>query len=61
MTKQINTRLPELTQSQLSDIAEIHGLTITQIMIIAIDRLHTQLQSPEIRFEMTAEDIQKAT
>lgn len=60
MTTQFNTRLPELTTNQIDDIAEIHGLTKTQIIIIAIDRLHQQLQHPDIRYELTADDVRKA-
>ncbi len=59
MPKQFNTRLPELTHNQIDEIAEIHDLTKTQILIIAIDRLYQQLQSPKIDLELSAEEINK--
>ena len=39
MTTQFNTRLPQLTHDQIGDIAREYGLTKTQVVILAIDRL----------------------
>jgi len=44
MTKtQFNVRLPDLTHQQLEEIADEYGLTKTQILILAIDRLKREL------------------
>jgi hypothetical protein len=42
-TKQLNTRIPEITQEQIDEIANEYGLTKTQILILAIDRLSRDL------------------
>jgi hypothetical protein len=42
-TKQLNTRIPEITQEQIDQIADKYGLTKTQILILAIDRLARDL------------------
>lgn len=41
--KQFNVRLPDYTRRQLDKLAAEHGLTITQIFILAVDQLHTHL------------------
>jgi hypothetical protein len=43
MSQQFNVRLPELTHSQIAQIGETHGLTKTQVIILAVDRLATAL------------------
>lgn len=42
-SKQYNVRLPRLTQQQLEELAAATGLTTTQTVIVAIDRMHHQL------------------
>jgi hypothetical protein len=41
--RQINVKLPRLTQAQLSELAQATGMTVTQIVVIALDRMHHQL------------------
>jgi hypothetical protein len=43
MSQQFNIRLPEITHSQIAQISEVHGLTKTQVIILAVDRLSTAL------------------
>lgn len=38
-TKQFNTRLPEATVQQIEQIAQQTGMTKTQVLILAIDRM----------------------
>ncbi len=42
-TKQFNTRIPQITQEQLDQIIDKYGLTKTQVIIMAIDRLSRDL------------------
>jgi predicted DNA-binding protein len=42
-SRQYNVRLPRLTQTQLEELAAATGLTTTQTVIVAIDRMHHQL------------------
>lgn len=42
---QFNARLPQLTHSQINALAENHGLTKTQVIIIAVDRLARDLDA----------------
>lgn len=44
-TSQFNTRLPQLTHDQISQITEDYGLTKTQVIIIAVDRLARDLKA----------------
>lgn len=39
MTIQLNSRLPQITHDQINDIVNEYGLTKTQVLILAIDRL----------------------
>ena len=39
MSQQLNVRLPELAHEQIKEISEIYGLTKTQTIILAVDRL----------------------
>jgi hypothetical protein len=43
MPQQFNVRLPELTRTQIAQISDRHGLTKTQVIILAVDRLTTAL------------------
>ena len=38
--KQVNVKLPRLTQTQISELAAATGMTTTQIVIKAIDDMH---------------------
>lgn len=48
-SNQFNVRLPQLTHAQIGTLTEVYGLTKTQVVILAIDRLTRQLEggSPE--------------
>ena len=39
MSQQVNVRLPKLTRDQIDNLSETHGLTKTQVVILAVDRL----------------------
>ncbi len=43
MSQQFNVRLPEITHNQIAQISETHGLTKTQVIILAVDRLTSAL------------------
>ena len=43
MSQQFNVRLPELTHQQIAQLSETHGLTKTQVIILAVDRLTAAL------------------
>lgn len=43
MSQQFNARLPELTHQQITQLSETHGLTKTQVIILAVDRLTNAL------------------
>ena len=43
MSQQFNIRLPELTHQQITKLSETHGLTKTQVIILAVDRLTNAL------------------
>ena len=38
-SSQFNARLPQLTHAQINDLAATHGLTKTQVIILAVDRI----------------------
>jgi hypothetical protein len=42
-SSQFNARLPKLTHTQINNMAAIHGLTKTQVVIVAVDRLARDL------------------
>lgn len=44
-SSQFNARLPHLTHDQISQLAEDYGMTKTQVVIIAVDRLARELQA----------------
>ena len=43
MAQQFNVRLPELTLDQIAHISDTHGLTKTQVIILAVDRFTAAL------------------
>lgn len=43
MSQQFNIRLPEITHNQIAQMSEVHGLTKTQVIILAVDRLSAAL------------------
>ena len=43
MSQQFNVRLPELTHHQITQLSETNGLTKTQVIILAVDRLTNAL------------------
>ena len=43
MSQQFNVRLPELTHQQIARLGETYGLTKTQVIILAVDRLTNAL------------------
>lgn len=43
MTQQFNTRLPGITLDQIDLLCETYGLTKTQVIILAVDRLTRDL------------------
>lgn len=43
MSQQFNVRLPDLTHHQINQLSETHGLTKTQVIILAVDRLTNAL------------------
>ena len=45
MSQQVNVRLPKLTRDQIDELSQTHGLTKTQVVILAIDRLTQALAS----------------
>ncbi len=47
-TKQFNARIPQITQQQIDKIARLTGMTKTQIIILAIDRLARDLTPDEM-------------
>lgn len=44
-SSQFNARLPQLTHAQINDLSATHGLTKTQVIILAVDRLARDLNS----------------
>ena len=51
--EQFNVRLPGMTLEQIDLIAETYGLTKTQVIIVAVDRMTAQVNPEEIgQFEI---------
>jgi hypothetical protein len=48
---QFNARLPQLTHDQINELTEIYGLTKTQVIIIAVDRLARDLKAESVGAE----------
>jgi hypothetical protein len=44
-SSQFNARLPQLTHSQINNLSTVHGLTKTQVIIVAVDRLARDLNA----------------
>ena len=44
-SSQFNARLPHLTHTQINTLSEIYGLTKTQVIIVAVDRLVRDLDA----------------
>ena len=44
-SRQFNARLPQLAHDQINALAREHGLTKTQVIIIAVDRLARDLHA----------------
>jgi hypothetical protein len=44
-SRQFNARLPKLAHDQINALALAHGLTKTQVIIIAVDRLARDLHA----------------
>jgi hypothetical protein len=42
--RQLNTRIPEITEKQLEELRQWTGMTQTQMLIVAIDRLHQEYE-----------------
>lgn len=47
-SSQFNARLPQLTHSQIGDLTDAYGLTKTQVVILAVDRLIRDLQNESV-------------
>jgi hypothetical protein len=47
-SSQFNARLPKLTHNQISNLAMVHGLTKTQVIIVAVDRLARDLDAESL-------------
>lgn len=45
MSNQFNARLPQLTHDQISELGQDYGLTKTQVIILAVDRLSRELKA----------------
>jgi hypothetical protein len=44
-TSQFNARLPQLTHEQINNLTRDYGLTKTQVIILAVDRLARELKA----------------
>ena len=42
---QFNARLPQLTHDQIKELTDAYGLTKTQVVILAVDRLARELSA----------------
>ncbi|MGD9093727.1 MAG: hypothetical protein PVF74_12835, partial [Anaerolineales bacterium] len=47
-TSQFNARLPQLTHNQIQNLVDVHGLTKTQVIIVAVDRLARELDAESL-------------
>jgi hypothetical protein len=43
MSQQFNVRLPSLAHEQIERLSQVYGLTKTQVIILAVDRLSRDL------------------
>jgi hypothetical protein len=44
-SSQFNARLPQLTHDQINNLTRVYGLTKTQVIIVAVDRLARELDA----------------
>jgi predicted DNA-binding protein len=44
MAQQTNAKLPDETRKQIASICERTGMTITQVLIVAIDRMSREVE-----------------
>jgi len=50
MTYHLNVRLPDHTEKQIKELLERTGMTVTQLVIVAFDRLyHTEEEKKQKR------------
>ncbi len=56
-TKQFNARLPLLSHEQISSLGIDYGLTKTQVIIIAVDRLYRDLRAESISLTDAEKDV----
>jgi hypothetical protein len=47
-SSQFNARLPQLTHTQINNLVVVHGLTKTQVIIVAVDRLARDLDAESL-------------
>jgi len=47
MTTQLNVRIPKSTEKQIEDLLKWTGMTQTQLVIQAIDRLHQEYKKEQ--------------
>ena len=47
-SSQFNARLSRLTHTQVNNLSEIHGLTKTQVVIVAVDGLVRDLETGSV-------------
>jgi hypothetical protein len=47
-SSQFNARLPQLTHTQINNLSTVHGLTKTQVIIVAVDRLARDLNAESV-------------
>lgn len=50
-SNQFNARLPQLTHTQIQSLSNLYGLTKTQVIIIAVDRLARDLKAESAEAE----------
>ena len=51
---QFNARLPQLTHAQINELSDAFGLTKTQTIILAVDRLSRELHARSAEAERDA-------
>ncbi len=56
-TSQFNVRLPLLAHEQINVMSNDYGLTKTQVIIIAVDRLYRDLQAESIGGREAEKDV----
>ena len=48
LSKNPPSKLPQLTHTQINNLAVVHGLTKTQVIIVAVDRLARDLNAESL-------------